>query len=304
MCVVALKYVAGTGWIGGKNRDRNYMPLIKIKQSFLKDTERILLWDDKTKWTEGTNEYGVSILNATVMVCKDEKEGDKGSKRNGSVTYYSPSGKNIRTALFEKTPKLALEKLVELESEGNSIIFNRDTAYLLEATLGEDGQYIHKFIKCEKTKGYVRTNHGHLLPNTGYPKSTDDPYMRASRVSSEARYETVKSGIDSVGSVDDMFQLLSTRTEKDYNLNPIRISDKHGDRIMCTTGQIVVCPDHNTLYYLPVWCETSFNFDRINHMESKTFFEIISSRKIFTDKKIAKKMESMISFGDFCKSNI
>lgn len=302
MCVIALKYIKDIGWIGGKNRDRNYEPTINIKQSFKHDIERILMWDEKTKWTEGVNENGVSILNATVMVCKDEKEGDK-AKKSSSSTFYSPSGKSIRTALFEKNPKSAMMKLIELETEGNSIIYDKDVAYLLEATV-DDGAYIHKYIKCDKDIGYVRTNHGHLLPNTGYPKNTDDEYMRKSRISSEKRFEVVNNGIDDVESIDDLFKLLSNRNNKNPQHNPVRISDKHGKRILCTTGQIVIVPDHNTLYYRPIWCKTKFNFDHVNRMESKTFFEIISSRKLFNPDVIKESEPKMVTFGEFIKRNL
>jgi len=53
MCIVALKYFTDGGWVGVKNRDRNYKPNIRIRQSFRDDVERLYIWDDKTKYTEG-----------------------------------------------------------------------------------------------------------------------------------------------------------------------------------------------------------------------------------------------------------
>ena len=46
MCIVAVKYFPETGWVGVKNRDRNYQPVIKIKQSFRNDIERMYILDD------------------------------------------------------------------------------------------------------------------------------------------------------------------------------------------------------------------------------------------------------------------
>jgi hypothetical protein len=122
--------------------------------------------------------------------------------------------------------------------------------------------------------------------------------MKASRESSEKRYEVVYRKINSVKTIDDMFQVLSLRPNKNYLHNPIRIIDKEGPRIMRTTGQIVLCAKDRTLYYRPIWSKTIFDFDKVNCMESKTFFEIISSRKIFQNDTI--KEQKGLSFKEMC----
>ena len=76
MCVIAIRFFKDIGWVGVKNRDRNYRPTVHIKQSFRNNVERLYIWDEKTKYTEGLNEFGVSILSAAVAVKDDEKEGD------------------------------------------------------------------------------------------------------------------------------------------------------------------------------------------------------------------------------------
>ena len=92
MCIVALKHFDDLGWVGVKNRDRNYKPSIMVKQSFSRGIERIYLYDEKTKYTEGMNENGVSILSACTQVKKDEKEG---TKVNPNSFEGSPDGKKI-----------------------------------------------------------------------------------------------------------------------------------------------------------------------------------------------------------------
>ena len=46
MCVIVAKYLPELGWIGVKNRDRGYYPVINIKKSFKNDIERIYIWDE------------------------------------------------------------------------------------------------------------------------------------------------------------------------------------------------------------------------------------------------------------------
>ena len=130
MCIVCAKYFKDYGWVGVKNRDRNYIPQITIKQSYRNGVERMLLWDDKTKYTDGLNEHGVCILSAAVAVKKDEKEGSR--NRAEDKQFYSPDGKKIRKALYEDTIDKALEKCIEFELPGNTLIFDRERCILLE----------------------------------------------------------------------------------------------------------------------------------------------------------------------------
>jgi hypothetical protein len=188
MCIVALKHFQNTGWVGVKNRDRNYKPLIYIKQSNRKNMERIYIWDDVTKYTEGMNEYGVCILAAAVATKSDEKEGSKG--RDEDSKFYSSDGKRIRTALFEKTPEKAIESIRKSQLPGTIIVFNAGVAYLIEAgfkTSGRDqDKYVFKYRHIDKSETAVRTNHGVWIPWLGYQPS-DDEEEQISRDSSESR---------------------------------------------------------------------------------------------------------------------
>jgi hypothetical protein len=50
MCVVVAKYFPDKGWIGVKNRDRNYIPEISFKRIQKSGTEIMLFWDDVTQY--------------------------------------------------------------------------------------------------------------------------------------------------------------------------------------------------------------------------------------------------------------
>jgi hypothetical protein len=63
MCVVAVKYLDKYGWVGAKNRDRNYIVTIDIVRSNRGGVQRMYIDDQTTRWTEGINEYGWKDTN-------------------------------------------------------------------------------------------------------------------------------------------------------------------------------------------------------------------------------------------------
>ena len=113
MCIIVAKKFPGIGFLGMKNRDRNYIAKIKISQSNRRDIQRMYIDDSLSRYTEGLNEFGVCILNAALSVKSDEKELEKSkptsNKKYQKAGYMSSDGKKIRTALFEKTPEAAAD---------------------------------------------------------------------------------------------------------------------------------------------------------------------------------------------------
>ena len=65
------------GIILAKNRDRGYTAEMEMVHELLDDVE-IAYWHDiDTDWSEGINEFGIGIVNSSLMVNDDEKESDK-----------------------------------------------------------------------------------------------------------------------------------------------------------------------------------------------------------------------------------
>lgn len=290
MCVVAAKYFEDVGWVGVKNRDRNYKPTIHIKQSFRKGVERLYMWDEKTKYAEGVNEYGVAILSAATAVKTDEKEGDKGTGKRKSAEFYSPDGKRIRAALFAKTPEEALAKLIEVEIPGNTLIFNRDTMILLEGTFpvdeeGKPGDYIYKHKEIPQDQTIVRTNHGVWLSKAGYQLDAEEEKHRVARVSSDARMKRTRALVKKIEDPASMLDCVSCTKNPNKQLNPLRSSKTHGKTIMVTTGQIMICASERTLHYRPIWSEIEVKYNKINSDKTSTFFEIVSTRKLVNFKE-------------------
>lgn len=286
MCVVIAKHLKDYGWVIAKNRDRNYKPEISIKQSNRLGVQRLYMQDDKTRYTEGVNEYGIAILSASIMVKKDEKEGAAaGSDDQSTAQFYSPDGRRIRTALLKRTVMGAVNELIKLEIPGNTLITDGNECYLLEGAYKDyhnpgKKSYEHKLKKLKKTEAVVRTNHGIFLPWAGYQHNKDNKHEKLSRESSESRYKIVERKLDGIEKPEDMLECLSSRPEKDPQLNPIRLDEKR--KAMRTTGQLLIIPRERTLHYRPIYSDITLNnYNTINGAKSKTYFEVISSRKLF-----------------------
>ena len=288
MCIVALKHFKNDGWVGVKNRDRNYYPTIFIKQSFRDNIERLFIWDDKTKYAEGLNEHGVSILNSAMAVAHDEDEGKEAEqKKKEKSNFYSPEGKIIRRALLEKSVKNALESCIEDKLPGNTICWDAETAYLMEASFKDD-KYIHKYEKIEPKDTAVRTNHGIWLDWAGYHFKEGDKSSLIPTKSSRERLKIVRKDIVKVEHATDMLDCISDfSTHKNPQLNPLRVDEK--EEAMRSTGQIMIIPSHKMLYYRPIWCEVEFDFNKLDSPETKTFFQILSSQPVLYKSKTQRR---------------
>lgn len=283
MCIIIAKNLPDYGWVIAKNRDRNYKPDISIKQSNRLGVQRLYMQDDKTRYTEGLNEYGVSILSASVMVKKDEQEGVQAGRDDQSAPYYAPDGKRIRTALFKKNAKAALKALIELQIPGNTLIADENECYILEGAFKDyhtSKDYKYQFKKISNNDTLVRTNHGLFLPWSGYQNNKDNRHEKLSRQSSESRYKIVERQMKGIKKPEDMFEVLSSQPEKDPQMNPLRYDTRK--KAMRTTGQVLLIPKERTLHYRPIHSDITLNnYNTVNTKDSKTFFEVLSSRKLF-----------------------
>jgi hypothetical protein len=301
MCVVAVKYIKKYGWVGAKNRDRNYSTSIKVVNSNRDGIQRLFIDDQTTRWTEGVNEYGLSIISASFSVKSDEKEGEKVlSKNKKKKAIVSPDGLAIRNALRLKTPKEAAQYLIEKELAGATFIFNPEKCYLIEggftvkkddATDENPREYIYNLKEITRDEDHcVRTNHGIDLKMLGYSAKASDPHLQAARKSSETRWEIVNNYLRD-NDIDDPYEFLealSQKPNKDKFMNPIRTGDiKKAE--MVTTGQLLLVAKERTLHYRPIYSEVSFDYKKLNSEEAKTFFEIISSRKLLSFSEFSKK---------------
>jgi hypothetical protein len=98
MCVIASLYLENQS-ILVKNRDRKYKAFVKAVHEIKNGVEVLYIQDTGTDWSEGLNEYGIGITNATLMVMQDENAGIVVKKRKNAI---SNDGTKIRHALSIK----------------------------------------------------------------------------------------------------------------------------------------------------------------------------------------------------------
>ena len=308
MCTIGVKYLDQHGWVGVKNRDRNYKTDVEIVQSNRYGAQRLYIDDKLTRWTEGVNEHGVAIISSSFSVKSDEKEGDKielrkkHKNKRSQAGYYSSDGKLIRQALLKKTPEAALKLLVDNELCGAIYVFTGDKCYLLEggytvkkvdASEENPRDYIHKVQEIKPEKGFsCRTNHGVLVPLLGYHRNPTDPRLIRARKGSEKRLEYASNflskDLTSADDPSDLIDAFAQTPDKDVFMNPIRQGDIKKSE-MVTTGQLLIIPKERTLHYRPIYSSVSFDYNRLSGPEAKTFFEIISSRKLLSFKEFVNK---------------
>ena len=236
-------------------------------------------------------------------VKSDEKEGDKiilkRKNKRDTIGYYSPDGRAIRKALLAKTPKEALDLLVKLKLAGATYVFNENECYILEggftvrkddATSENPREYKYVINKISKEEGCsCRTNHGIIMKELGYHKNPTDERLVKARESSEKRLEYARKFVGAdLEEPGELIDQIAKCPDKDVFMNPMRTGNiKKGE--MVTTGQLLIVPKERTLHYRPIYSSVEFDYNRLSGPDAKTFFEIISSRKLLSFKEFAHK---------------
>ena len=286
MCIVAAKYFKDVGWVGVKNRDRNYATKIHIVRSNRNRIERLFIDDDLSRYTEGLNEFGVCIISSTLAVKSDEKEGKQArssGSRRAEDDFKSIDGKKIRTALFAKTAEQAAKMLVESQLVGATLIFDTQRCFVLEAAYNirkaeaerksVEREFKHSLKEIKKSDIVVRTNHGIDLRNTGYQFGPTEKAKKKRR-SSESRRKIALAGVKLAKEPRDMLVALSQEPNRDTFFNPIRRGNVL-KKEMVTTGQLLLISKSRMLGYIRIQSNVTFDALKRNDGESKTNFKLL-----------------------------
>jgi len=240
-CIVFSKKCDGDVVLG-KVRDRMYNPSLCVYHLEVDGTEICILFDRITGFCEGINEHGIGIVNSSLMVLQDEREG---LSEGDSDPERSPDGIKIVKALTKKTLPEVLRSLITYKPptfkrglKGHTLISDGAKVYALESSK------IHtpKVVSLSSDDVYTRTNHGIYYPGAGYTKGDD-------YISSVVRQWEAKKQLEKVQRAEDLMPVLTQSIEKtDGSLNPVRFTDK-----MRTTSQMIVNPSKGEilLYLIP-----------------------------------------------------
>jgi len=231
------------GVVLAKNRDRGYKARVEIIHEIVNDVEMVYWRDIDTDWSEGMNEYGVGIVNSSLLVNQDEKEGKEVEKtRNNDKEKDKPAkkrfaadGGKIRRALTYKTLPKVIKSIISYRGEdkkdvglkGETIVSDDENVYVIELT-AKHSPIIKKLKKDSKI--VVRTNHGIYQKTAGYTKGEK-------RKSSVSRMELAKDHLKNVKTDMEVINKLKQKYKKDPFLNPYRRKNMYH---METTGQIMM----------------------------------------------------------------
>jgi hypothetical protein len=221
------------GIILAKNRDRGYKARMEVVHELIDGVE-VLYWHDlDTDWSEGMNEYGIGIVNSSLMVRQDEKESDKVLKSKKPKKSFD--GKKLRHALKQKTIQQTVKSIVSYEGEdkknigvkGETFVADNNNIYVIEMT-SKDAPVIRKIKKDDKVT--VRTNHGLIHKKAGYTKGIK-------KKSSHMRMMLAKKHLQDVKSDKEVIDRMKEQYKKNKFFNPYRLKNQYN---MSTTGQIMM----------------------------------------------------------------
>ena len=274
MCVIVAKWFDGTGWAGAKNRDRNYTPVLDFIEDTTNGVQRMMMHDQITGYKEGINNHGISILNTSLDVYDDEAEIDAGTAKT------SPDGRHIAEALAQHTVPDAVRVLLKGKLGGCTIVFDRDTLYLIEAS-DWDGERPFEYIVREipQDQTVARSNHGIWLQDAGYQRDPASKSHTLSRISSESRLALAEAVVATAEVPEDLVDGMCQVYLNNPQLNIMRTSTEQ--KKMRTTSQQLCVPEEKTLYCRPVSSHLQFDFWGLNRPNTDVWVEILSNRALW-----------------------
>lgn len=234
-CVVARVSIDGSTMLA-KNRDRAYSPELEVIHEIVNDVEVVYMRDTITDWSEGMNSNGVGIVNASLAVNFDEKEGElaKDKAEKGKTTRPSYDGEKIRTALSKPKLAEAMRSILtfvgqdkkDIGVKGMTIVSNPKHSFVIEMT----SKHLPVIKKIKGDKPTVRTNHGVAYPDTGYTGGIK-------RKSSLSRQQLAATALSQVTDKKNVLDALSQQKSTDKFMNPYRRDNSYG---FTTSSQVLM----------------------------------------------------------------
>ena len=223
-CIVIAKQY-GDDMILGKNRDRNYNPILKVIRDITPyGIEMCYVVDDETDWSEGMNQYGIGLVNSALFVKRDEKEFDKSKKAKAK----SKDGVRIREVLGKDNLTAAVTAAVEFHGgiKGHTLLGDGKQLISIENT--SRTKPIVK-VKDLSKQSLVRTNHGLEHPEAGYQNGND-------KISSETRLQNALEILQSNADYHKLFpEFYNHRQDKGPKYDLVRAQNK-----LWTSSQLIM----------------------------------------------------------------
>ena len=213
-----------------KNRDRNYIPPLKVYHELVNGVEILYYKDELTGWLEGINEFGIGIVNASLSVAKDEKE--------GHIQILSKDPLKVLEALQCNNIDDAVNVICSKKLTGHTFISDNNSTVSVE----QDKEHGCIVKKLRNNNIHVRTNHGIYFENAGYQDgiSRESSLMRRNRAIKKLKE------VDELENIAPTIYSYRVGNDKFDPLNMVRDSDNKID--MKTTSQVVYDLSNKKMY--------------------------------------------------------
>lgn len=218
----------GNDIVLAKNRDRNYVPKIKVIHERINDIEVAYMLDVDTDYSEGMNEYGIGIINATLQAEADESAKERSKSKKGNI--QSEDGFKMRHAIGLSNVSDVIRSIITFtgHSTGRNSLSGKPTALNGHTIVGTPRNifFIENISnrppiikKMKKNSIVVRTNHGEVYSKAGYQKGID---RKSSVMRQLIAYKTMKK----IHSPDEILPALSKKHKVPGWANPKRYNYK------------------------------------------------------------------------------
>jgi hypothetical protein len=232
MCVIVFfKNPTANTIVLSKNRDRNYKPKVEIVHEIINGVEVAYMRDLYTEWTEGLNEFGYGIINASLQVDYDENPMNA-SPRSKEINLLSQAKylNALSKSSFNEFMNTLFDPVyyADIGLQGHTIAANPYFGFHIESMENTDPNI------TVLDNYYVGTNHGIRFKNTGYThgKPLLSSILRQKLI--EAEFENYPS-LDDITKPDDIFDLMNKNySDIDVDLHPYRNNPKY----FFTTSQL------------------------------------------------------------------
>ena len=166
-CVIATGQINGSMMLV-KNRDRTYKPTMSVvRYRSKKGIEMVFIYDKNTQYLEGMNEFGIGVLNSTMLNEIDSDVEDGYNREQGAIVFKALNTRSLDEAIGVVTTQSG-------GLEGHTMVADAARAFHVEMLKGSEAHT----TQLDPTTGWdARTNHGVYYPEGGYMPSDGDFYM-------------------------------------------------------------------------------------------------------------------------------
>lgn len=170
----------------GKTRDNKHHPIISLHHEIINGIEIFYLKDHVTNWIEGINEYGLTLVNASVAYLDEV-----------NIEYEKSSGYIIYYALMQTTLKDMLRSILSFKNnngqllEGHTFLSDGEKCFFVEKT---ENDVPH----CDEIKDELMVRTNHYVINSSSNELIDGDQIKCSLIRKKIAELQLEKPCDSI----------------------------------------------------------------------------------------------------------